>query len=82
MLARLVGVPEVIDFLREVAEEEDILFADLACDFDLGFKSISCFFYCESRVKLEGKLTLAPSQVPMIRPPFSTNFMLLVPDAL
>jgi hypothetical protein len=27
-------------------------------------------------------LTLAPSQVPMIRPPLRTNFMLLVPEAL
>ena len=27
-------------------------------------------------------LTLAPSQVPMMRPPFKTNFMLLVPEAL
>ena len=26
-------------------------------------------------------LTLAPSQVPMTRPPLSTNFMLLVPEA-
>lgn len=26
-------------------------------------------------------LTLAPSQVPMMRPPFRTNFMLLVPLA-
>ena len=27
------------------------------------------------------RLTFAPSQVPMMRPPFRTNFMLLVPLA-
>lgn len=36
--------------------------------------------YREGRMNIR-RLTLAPSQVPMMRPPLRTNFMLLVPLA-
>ena len=70
-------VAEILDVLGEVAKEEDIVLTDLSGDFDLTV-AIS------SGPGPEGSksLTLAPSQVPMINPPFSTNFMLLVPEAL
>jgi hypothetical protein len=67
-----VCVAEVFDILAQVAEEEDILFSNLTGD--LGLRV--------SHIQLQAASTLltsmfAPSQVPMMRPPFSTNFMLL-----
>lgn len=69
------GVTEVLDIFGKVTKEEDVLFADFAGDFNL--KSVSCCLrQIEPRI-----LTFAPSQVPMIKPPFKQNFMLLVPLA-
>jgi len=65
---------EVFNIFSQVAEEEDVAVADLASDFNL-FRQLRS-------TRDPGKLTLAPSQVPMIRPPLRTNFMLLVPEAL
>lgn len=69
-----VSVAELIDIFGEVAEEEDVVLADFARDFDLSWSA------CESWINIR-MLTFAPSQVPMIRPPFRQNFMLLVPEA-
>ena len=74
--AVVVRVAEVFDVFGEVAEEEDVGVADFAGYFDLYFISM--------RKCVEGVgrgLTFAPSQVPIIKPPLSTNFMLLVPLA-
>jgi hypothetical protein len=75
MRAVLVTVSEIFNVFSEVAKQEDVVLANLASYFNLFMVSrgIKCRFHL---------LTLAPSQVPMMRPPFSTNFMLLVPDAL
>ena len=70
-----VAVAEVFDVLGQVAEEEDVFFANLARDFDLVWL-VSC-----AGLQVGAELTLAPSQVPMMRPPFKQNFMLLVPEA-
>jgi hypothetical protein len=72
----LVTVSEVFNVFSEVSKQEDVVLANLASYFNLVVlvsRGIKCRFHT---------LTLAPSQVPMMRPPFSTNFMLLVPDAL
>jgi hypothetical protein len=69
-----VGVPKLLDIFGQVAKEENVTLADFASDFNL--KSVSK----ENSVET-AKLTLAPSQVPMIKPPLRTNFMLLVPLA-
>lgn len=70
-----VSMAELFDVFCQVAKEEDVIFADFAGDFDLVHVSI-----CMS-ARLIIPLTLAPSQVPIISPPLSTNFMLLVPLA-
>ena len=73
-------VAEIVNILGKVSEEEDVVLANLTSDFNLE-RSISSAF-----PKVQGTpdiiLTLAPSQVPIIKPPFRTNFMLLVPEAL
>lgn len=72
----LVVVSEILDVLGEVTEQEDVALANLTSDFDL-------FLVSKKLIQRNPVLlTLAPSQVPMMRPPFKTNFMLLVPDAL
>lgn len=75
-----VRVAEVFDIFRQIAEEEDVAFADFASNFNLMLLG-SETEYCERSGRF-GRLTLAPSKVPMMRPPLRTNFMLLVPDAL
>jgi len=74
MLTVVVRVPKVFHVLGEVTKEEDIVLSDFTSDFNLDF--VSC-----AVIKGPVILTLAPSQVPMIKPPLRTNFMLLVPDA-
>lgn len=79
-VVRAVGVrvTEIFNVLGEVAEEEDVVLANLAGDFNLGNVS-SCTVICSKPAG--GRRTLAPSQVPIMRPPLRTNFMLLVPEA-
>ena len=62
--------------LGEIAEEKDVVLTDFAGDLDLRKVSV-CM---PGKYHIAG-LTFAPSHVPMIRPPLSTNFMLLVPLA-
>lgn len=84
-----VCVAQVFDVFGEVAEEEDVLLADFAGYFDLdegltGWQKGEIGGWGrkgEGRKGGKGGLTLAPSQVPMMRPPLRTNFMLLVPEA-
>jgi len=73
---RAVGVStaEVLNVFGEVAEEEDVVLSNLTSDFDLF--SLVNFRFLRERVP-----TFAPSQVPMIKPPFKTNFMFEVPLA-
>lgn len=68
------SVAEVFNVFREVAKEEDVVSTNFTSDFNLSKLDI-CF---RSENKL---LTFAPSQVPMMRPPLSTNFMFEVPEA-
>ena len=77
ILAIVVCVAKVFNILCQIAEEKDVLIARLARDFDL--QKVSLHYFCTTPSGI--RLTFAPSQVPMIRPPFSTNFMLLVPLA-
>lgn len=70
-----VGVAELLDVFGEVTEKEDVLLADLTGDFNLKCLLDGVCFGSQE------ELTLAPSQVPMISPPFKQNFMLLVPEA-
>ena len=77
ILAIEVCVAKVFNILCQIAEEKDVLIARLARDFDL--QKVSLHYFCTTPSGI--RLTFAPSQVPMIRPPFSTNFMLLVPLA-
>jgi hypothetical protein len=67
-----VCVAEVFDILAQVAEEEDVLFSNLTGD--LGLRVSYIQFQAEMILPTS---MFAPSQVPMMRPPFSTNFMLL-----
>jgi len=76
----VVCVTEVLNILRQVAEQEDVALSNLASDFNLASPGQHVLLTKEGE-KGGGKLTLAPSQVPMIRPPFRTNFMLEVPLA-
>jgi hypothetical protein len=76
-----VRVAQLFDLLGEVAKEEDVLLTDLARDFDLDRCILGAGLQWGGCLGKE-TLTLAPSQVPIIRPPLSTNFMLLVPEAL
>lgn len=84
-----VCVAQVFDVFGEVAEEEDVLLADFAGYFDLGRlvsgRTVRGGGGRGSKGRGKGGkgrgLTLAPSQVPMMRPPLRTNFMLLVPEA-
>ena len=71
-----VSMAEIFDILCEVSEEEDVGFADFASYLNLyhSFRRIL-------EEQNQQRLTFAPSQVPMIKPPFNTNFMLLVPLA-
>jgi hypothetical protein len=69
-------VSQLVHVLGQVAEEEDVVLANLARDFDLVRLAIGT-----GGKRKKVKLTFAPSHVPIISPPFSTNFMLLVPDA-
>jgi hypothetical protein len=66
---------EVFNVFCEVTEEEDVLLADFTGDLNL------CHVSCNSLSVHGTKLTLAPSQVPMIKPPLRQNFMLEVPEA-
>jgi hypothetical protein len=67
-------VAEILDILGQIAKEEDVVLADLTSDFNLFLVSRRLF-------TRQGRLTFAPSQVPMIKPPFITNFMFEVPLA-
>jgi hypothetical protein len=69
------SVAQVLNVLGEVSEEEDVVLANLAGDFDLECISLV------SKMNEIRTLTLAPSQVPMIKPPFKQNFIFEVPDA-
>ena len=71
-----VGVTEVFHVFSQVAKEEDVGFANLAGNFNLLRKSVSF-----EKLGMQQRLTLAPSHVPIINPPFRTNFILLVPLA-
>lgn len=71
------AVPQILNIFGQCAEEEDILLADLASDLNLSRSK-----QMENLSSSDWKLTLAPSHVPIIKPPFNTNFMLLVPEAL
>ena len=71
------GMAELIHVFRQVPKQEDVVLANLASDLNLGRVSTHLLQTKEDA----WTLTLAPSQVPMISPPFSTNFMLLVPLA-
>src|SRR5687768_8782552 len=71
-----VGVTKVLNVFGQVAEQEDVVLADLAGDLNLGQWVSSPM---QSQVPRSCQPTFAPSHVPMMRPPLSTNFMLLVP---
>ena len=73
-------VAEIVNILGKVSEEEDVVLANLTSDFNLGRLISSAFTNVQGTP--DNILTLAPSQVPIIKPPFRTNFMLLVPEAL
>jgi hypothetical protein len=70
-----VAVAEFFDIFGKVPEEEDVTVANFAGNFDLDHHLVTGIFV------IARKPTLAPSHVPMIRPPLRTNFMLLVPLA-
>lgn len=74
--AIIVGVAEIFNILGKIAEEEDVVLSNLTRNFNLADVSISL------RNDTVAAHTLAPSHVPIMRPPLSTNFMLLVPEAL
>ena len=79
--AVVVGVAEVFDVLGQIAEEEDVGFANFAGDFDLEGLLGDAGRYGIGLDERRMELTFAPSHVPMTRPPLRTNFMLLVPEA-
>lgn len=76
---KVVVMAQVFHVLSKVSKQEDVAVADFAGDFNLSYRVNG-----ELLGKVVGPLalTLAPSHVPMMRPPLRTNFMLLVPDAL
>lgn len=93
--AEVVGVAKVFDVFGEIAEEEDVGVANLARYLNLFLRGRVILLCVIRRDTLWGGdkggigvcgqerkiLTFAPSQVPIIRPPLRTNFMLLVPLA-
>ena len=93
--AEVVGVTKVLNILGEIAEKEDVRVANFTRYLNLFLRGGVSFLCVIRRDTLweegiGGKgvseqerkiLTFAPSQVPIIRPPLRTNFMLLVPLA-
>ena len=75
---RAIGVrmAKILDILGEVTKEEYVILTNLTRDFNLWRVSNML------GPRNQDVLTLAPSQVPIMRPPLRTNFMLLVPEAL
>lgn len=84
------AVAEVLNMLSQQLEAKfvfgcrDTHFSQGTKEENVVFPSFTSYLDLDASARIVeeiGRLTLAPSQVPIIKPPLSTNFILLVPLA-